>query len=262
MQGQVKSTWRSTPPLLASEECTVCHGTGWEMVLGSDSVRAKRCSCLLLSRLVEMKERVRIPSAYQDCSFEDYSPSSFSQTRALSEARKFAADYPYFGRDLFFSGRSGVGKTHLAVAIARSLLSAFHKDLLFLDFGRFTALSSVSHRLYPEQRGEWERLNKVSLLIVDNFGLIEPTEAVVTMTQELIRLRRERNRRTIFTGERISCRELFRGRPGRCDSPTQLFLATFHPSFLIEFFGGIKILNLDEGGRRKHTRQDNRARLF
>jgi len=257
MQGHAKSTWRSSPPVVASNVCTICQGTGWEMVSDSSSTRARRCSCAALSRLVDRKERVRIPPCYEHCSFDDFIPTTPSQARALSEARKFAANYPYSGRNLFLSGRPGVGKTHLAVAIARSLLSAFHEDLLFVEFWSL----AITHGRNPGRGEQWDRLKRVSLLIVDDFGIAEPIKKVVMMTEELLRLRRECERLTVFTGERLSCRELFRGRQARCDSPTQVFLSSFHPSLLMEFLGGTKVLTMDGEDHRGHAQGDNR-RLF
>jgi hypothetical protein len=148
-----------------------------------------------------------------------------------------------------------VGKTHLAVAIARSLLSAFREDLLFVDFASIAGIGSQG------QENEWDRLKRVSLLIVDDFGVAPATRELARRTAELFGTRREFKRGTIFTGDRVSCRQLFRGSTGKCSSPTQLFLASFHPSLLVEFFGNIKVLAIDGEGNREHAPQKHR-RLF
>jgi hypothetical protein len=154
-----------------------------------------------------------------------------------------------------------VGKTHLTVAIARYLLNSFHQDIFFVDFVATAALASGSPGPARSRDDFWDRLRRVSLLIVDNFAMAAPPENVTQMTEKLLRLRRESKRQTLFTGNRLSCRELFRGRSARCDTPTQHLLSSFHPSFLMEYLGGLKVLTIDGENYQKHAGLNHR-RLF
>ena len=90
MQILTKHTWRASPPLLAREERTVCNGMGWELLPISGFSRARRCPCSALSRMVNLKERARMPQRYEHCLLDSFLSGNSSQTRALIEARKFA----------------------------------------------------------------------------------------------------------------------------------------------------------------------------
>ena len=242
MHPLTKSTWRASPPVFALENCTICQGTGWQLVTISGSSQARRCPCRDLTRMVRLKESVGIPQRYEHCSLDNFDPHNLSQIRALSEARRFVERYPAVSRGLLFSGAPGTGKTHLAAAILRDLANRIQEDLLFVDF--LTILPSQDMVLpgMVARRQDEKRLQRIPVLVIDGFGLGLPTAADVRFIQQLLEMRLQRRRVTILTGEPVRCRDLFQGRTSAHVSRTQIFLSALHPALLMELLSAVKVL--------------------
>jgi DNA replication protein DnaC len=161
--------------------------------------RARRCPCGRLDRLLVLKERVRVPQRYDHCTFESFRVSTTSQERALEEATRFAARYPNVSRGLIFTGPTGVGKTHLAVAIVRALVERFREDVLFVEFDTAVRFQLPLGPKTPIQDRAWARMKRIPLLIVDGFRVSERSEEEKFLALELLAARASGRRRTIFT---------------------------------------------------------------
>ena len=75
-------------------------------------------------RADERWARVRVPSAYDGCTFENFEPAPGTQT-AVTVCRQWVKEYragTHLSRGLLLRGRPGAGKTHLAVAMLRQLV--------------------------------------------------------------------------------------------------------------------------------------------
>ena len=228
MNPQLKSTWRPLSPVLASENCNICHGTGWELRPVAGLSGARRCQCGSIDRIVRLKQCVRIPWRYQDCTLDNFRAETISQIRALNRAREFAQQFPKAPYSLFFSGGPQVGKTHLAVGILRYLLQRFHEDLLFVEFGNL-----LSSRLPLFQKTEtvldWNRMRSVQLLVLDEFELEFAALDRMEIIEDLLHARWLAKRYTIYTGDVRSLRETPPGDGSRT---------------LKRLFGEVKILSL------------------
>ncbi len=72
--------------------------------------------------------RVQVPSAYDDCTFENFEPAPGTQT-AVAVCQQWVKEYragTHLSRGLLLRGRPGAGKTHLAVAMLRQLVWSDH----------------------------------------------------------------------------------------------------------------------------------------
>jgi DNA replication protein DnaC len=245
MEVQVKSTWRASPPIAAQADCTLCQGTGWQLISVSGLSSARRCSCGILHRTVQLKEQVRIPQRYEHCTLDRYQPTTLSQARALEEARRFANRFPGVDRGLFFMGSPGTGKTHLAVGILLELLQRFHEDILFFDF---QSLLDPGWRTMNGVRREetgWSRMKTASLLVLDNLDLQQASSNVVSLVQHILFARMRGGKATVFTAGRVETRKISRTGPSHIDeSPNSSFLSALHQHLAVQCLSNVKFISV------------------
>jgi len=254
MHGNLKSTWRPSPPPVCRDDCSICQGTGWELFSDPGISLARPCSCRTLDRIIRMRDRVRIPQRYEHCTLNNYVPLNFSQTRALAEIRRLLARYPAPGRDLFFAGGPGVGKTHLATAAIRELMPRLAEDALFVDFHDIVQSDRYGMSGAGLGREDWDRLGHCPMLVLDNFGVTTPASEGIDQVMRLLRCRWRLRRPTIYTGERVRLGLLTSGASGETCSSTQAFLLALPPLFLLTFVAQVKFLSLvGEDYRRKDS---------
>jgi DNA replication protein DnaC len=125
----VGATSRKSEP----EICSLCYGTGMEVVAGKG---ARRCYCRRLDMQSKLLEAAHIPRRYNECSLSNYDPAknNISQLLAFNYAYGLVREYPAIDRGILFIGTVGVGKTHLAVAILRGLVEK-GVPCIFYEFG-------------------------------------------------------------------------------------------------------------------------------
>lgn len=121
--------------------CPVCGGTGFAILLdGRGGSRARPCACRGAQGPGVAPEAflqaARVPARYRECEFDnyaDYGEHAFVLANAKALAMRYAEEYPLNDRGLMFMGPPGVGKTHLAVATLRRLMSDKAVPCLFCD---------------------------------------------------------------------------------------------------------------------------------
>jgi DNA replication protein DnaC len=136
---------RSSEPLAAR-----CLGCGREfeteqVVLVGQRFAAERYCALCRAaeevvdeqrRAEERWARVRVPAAYDDCTFEGFEPVPDTRT-AAAVCRQWAKEFragTSLQQGLLLRGNPGAGKTHLAVAILREVIwCEQRKTALFLN---------------------------------------------------------------------------------------------------------------------------------
>jgi DNA replication protein DnaC len=178
---------------MALENCTLCRGTGWKMVARADGAgsHAVACDCGMEARAARAMERARIPKRYEHCDFESYQTDLADGTtytpqqaeslkRAKMMAQAFVKNYP--GGDqagLLLVGNSGVGKTHLAIASLKELVSRGHTGY-FCEYGALLRDIQNSYRSESDVT-EMHLLNpilSVEVLVIDDLGCIKPSDWV------------------------------------------------------------------------------------
>jgi DNA replication protein DnaC len=191
------ASWRPAPPSGAREDCTVCQGTGWELLDDDSTASARRCSCSALHRLLTLKDRVQIPQRYAHCTFETFDPVTLSQANALEVATRFARRVSKQGRGLLLTGPAGVGKTHLAAAIAQELVERFQDDVLFADFATLIRLPLEC----GDRLAAWRRALEVEVLVLDDLRLEEAAPESIGIIEELLEARIRPHRVGVYTGD-------------------------------------------------------------
>jgi DNA replication protein DnaC len=201
-----------------AEVCPLCEGTGWKTAgTGSNARstngrvsnnhisndrRVTRCDCRLRARGESLLAAARIPRRYEDRDLTTfkYEGQSMRIRAAHMAALRFAQDYPLDKTGLLFVGSAGVGKTHLAVGITKSLVEK-GIDCLFYDYAEL--LKQIQNSYNREvQSTELDLLRPVfdaEVLVLDDLGSVKPTEWRWDTIRLILNSRYNDNRTTIIT---------------------------------------------------------------
>ena len=125
----------------------------------------------------------RIPLRYEECSLAGFEPGNASLTAALEKALSYCHGYPFLGAvneglGLLFTGDNGVGKTHLAVAVLRELVTAKGVRGQFWDFNEL--IREIRNSYNPETKTTelqvLEPVVETDLLLLDDLGAWKMTD--------------------------------------------------------------------------------------
>jgi len=184
--------------------CPQCNGSGWEYVEGRGW---RDCSCRISHRSKKLLEAARIPRRYHACSFDNYQPqgtpndpSFVSQARALLVAKRLVDMSPLNEIGIIFFGPCGVGKTHLAAAIAKALVTKKGVGCLYYDCRDLLKEIQDSYST-SSPNSEFKVLRPVydvDVLILDELGAMRPTDWVLDTMTQIINNRYNNRKTTIF----------------------------------------------------------------
>jgi DNA replication protein DnaC len=180
-----------------SDICQQCFGTGVEIIPGKG---ARPCSCRGFDSRRSFVDSARIPKRYAKCTLENFKSEQIGHQQALQRARTLVADYPYVDRGLLLMGPAGVGKTHLAVAILRGLLS---KGVPCLFFESGALLKRIQDSYNPVSKTSESSVlapvYETEVLVLDELGATIPTDWVRDTLYQIINTRYNDKKLTIFT---------------------------------------------------------------
>jgi DNA replication protein DnaC len=165
--------------------CERCHGTGFAIVSRDGREYAQPCGCRSGASgdtAPDFLGASRIPPRYEHCTLASFTPNQGSLATALEKAMAFCNGYPHIGPDeglgLLFSGDSGVGKTHLAVAVLHELVTAKGARGQFWDFHEL--IREIKSSYDPETKTTelmvLEPVVEADLLLLDDLGAWKMTD--------------------------------------------------------------------------------------
>lgn len=186
--------------------CPICQDAGYlraDVPPGHPSFgRLFACQCKrneLDERRAEDLRRLSNLDAFTGYTFDDFDPSTSGTEEAFEAALAFAQDPDH--RWLFLSGPCGVGKTHLAVAIATYAMQWHHMSVYFavvpdlLDHLRAT-FDPNSGSAYDER---FTSIRNAPLLVLDDLGTENATPWAREKLYQIINHRYSEQMPTVIT---------------------------------------------------------------
>ena len=183
--------------------CTHCGGTGY--------VGATMCRCL--KELCVIEQRKEMGTAFQNAGFESFRLDYYSDSvipqlkvaprtvmeRNLEHCRRYARSFSPESGNLLLSGGTGLGKTHLSLAIGAAVGEQGHTVCYETAMGLFTKLEKAKFNPTEENRREAEKFETCDLLILDDLGTEMPSQFVTAALYGLLNSRLLAQRPMIIT---------------------------------------------------------------
>ena len=184
--------------------CPLCQDTGMR--------GGVPCTCVADAARRLRREEINAASPLGLCQFSTFDVTRYPDTMApdfgvtirtymtmlLDYSKSYAAKFGPKSKNLLFMGSSGLGKTHLALAIADAVLENGH-DVLYTSSAALAARLGREHFDYSSG-DEWlTACQEADLLILDDLGTEYITPLTISVLYELINTRMLTERPTIYT---------------------------------------------------------------
>ena len=187
-------------------DCPYCKDTGY--------IDGKKCSCFLKAERRILSEKLGLDNILEKENFSTFSlgiysdhiidPDTGESARdaakyAYKAARAFADNFEEEYKNIYFYGKTGVGKTFLSHCIAKALIDKGVNVLFLSESDMLGTFEDEHFRTTEESRAEAELILNCDLLIIDDFGSTQNTNFVSSALLGCIESRHLARKSTIIT---------------------------------------------------------------
>lgn len=188
-------------------DCTVCQDSGW-ISAGTKTIKrvcpdgrveeyevssgVRKCECRSRHLGKQLLNKAGLPTMHGTATFDNYEPLTPTQQMARLMAKKYVEGWPATSeKGLLFIGASGVGKTHLLVAMAKELIECRLVSCAFVDFNMFLdrRKDEFARKTTDE---ETARVLNADLLFLDDIGVSRMTDFAGEVLSKIINERYNR----------------------------------------------------------------------
>lgn len=183
-------------------KCSVCKDKGY--------IDGKRCSCMkVLLRDIAFKELNALSplslSSFESFNLEYYSdmPDSNGNVprtrleKIYNYCKNYAENFSGINKSILMEGGTGLGKTHLSLAIARRVIEKGY-GVIYCSVPNILAVLEKEHFSRDASRTTLRHLEECDLLILDDLGTEFSTHFTTTSIYNLINTRMAREKATII----------------------------------------------------------------
>lgn len=161
-----------------AEPCQKCDGEEY-IIKGNQAVT---CECRKHKKLMKTIIDAEIPPKYEHVTLDNFREIDNTCTKLKTMARSYAQSFKPGCTGFLFKGKTGTGKTHLAVSILKELLfkgfkGQYTNTVELLQFIRSVQFNTWKH---DELTEKMDHILEQDLLILDDLG----AEKVTDWTQE------------------------------------------------------------------------------
>lgn len=204
LNGVIRAAGYDPAEFVPKYTCPACQDTG--------ICKGRPCSCVAELARTLRREEINAASPLALCSFDSFQlerypaevdpelggPVRDYMGKILAYCRKWAAEFSSKSPNLLFTGSAGLGKTHLALAVADAVLDRGY-DVLYTSSAALAAQLSREH-FDRDTDDDWlDACKEADLLILDDLGTEFMTQLTVSVLYELVNTRMLCRRPTIYT---------------------------------------------------------------
>ncbi|MBQ1279141.1 MAG: ATP-binding protein [Clostridia bacterium] len=198
-------------------DCPLCEDTGY--------INGKICDCIKNNAKAIMLSELSRDLPLDRCSFEDFDLKYYQNVEAeggnpkkrMTGIFKLCKEYtigfdPQKSESLLFMGNTGIGKTHLSLAIVKSLLAQGFNVIYGSAYNLFSEMESEHFGEHTNKR--YEQAISCDLLVIDDLGSEFVSPFIQTLLYNIVNTRLLAHKPTIVNtnltvaqiGERYSPR--------------------------------------------------------
>lgn len=202
--GEVEATICKLYADWTNPSCPLCQEERQTVEAAEEAERRLRDEQRHRAAMVERSlKQSGIPSRFASKTFDQYQPDQPSAARIKAACVEYANEFPdrlARGVSLTLCGNTGNGKTHLACAIARHVITVHARSAVYMTVGEaFRSVKATFSKSSARTEQEaLDALRQPDLLILDEIGVQYGSESEKNILFEIINERYEAMKPTII----------------------------------------------------------------